>query len=68
MRSHIPKKALTLGTGPKKGKSVAIQQTNTNSSTSGSRSMFMFELERTETGATKIGKLVLRPKKDNLPQ
>jgi len=65
MQYHIPKTVLALGGRLKKKKNVALRLAQTNSST-GSRSMF--ELERTDTGATKIGIFTLRGKNDKLPQ
>jgi hypothetical protein len=66
MQYHIPKKVLSLGKRLKREKSPDLEPANTNSSSSGTKSMF--ELERTETGATKIGRFVLRGKNDDLPQ
>jgi hypothetical protein len=66
MQFHILKTVSSLGKRLKKEKSADLEFTNTNSSYSRTKSMF--ELERTETGATKIGRFVLRGKNDNLPQ
>jgi hypothetical protein len=66
MQYHIPKTVLSLGRRLKRERNVGLQSTNTNSSSSGTKSMF--ELERTETGATKIGRFILRGKNDDLPQ
>jgi hypothetical protein len=65
MQYHIPKMVLALGGRFKKEKNVNLRLAQTNSS-SWSRSMF--ELERTDTGATKIGIFTLRGKSDDLPQ
>jgi hypothetical protein len=66
MQYDIPKKVLSLDKWLKREKSPDLEPANTNSSSSGTKSMF--ELERTETGATKIGRFVLRGKNDDLPQ
>jgi hypothetical protein len=66
MQYHIPKMVSSLGNLLKKGKSTDLQSTNTNTSSSGTKSMF--ELERTDTGTTKIGRFILRGKNDDLPQ
>jgi hypothetical protein len=66
MQYPIPKTVLSLGKRLKREKSTDLQPANSNSSSSGIKSMF--ELERTETGATKIGRFVLRGKNDDLPQ
>ena len=66
MQFHIPKMVSSLGKGLKKEKSADLKPAKTNSSSSGTKSMF--ELERTETGGTKIGRFVLRGKNDELPQ
>lgn len=65
MQYHLPKAVLDLGKRVKKEKSPELRQVKTNSSLG---SKFMFELERTETGGTKVGRFVLRGKNDDLPQ
>lgn len=65
MQYRISKTVLILGKRLKKEKNVELQPVKTNSS---SWSKSMFELERTETGATKIGVFTMRGKNDDLPQ
>jgi hypothetical protein len=65
MQYHIPKRVMSLGKRFKKEKGPELREVKTSSS-SATRSLF--EIERTETGGTKIGRFVLRGKNDNLPQ